>query len=52
MPDFGDAFSGMAADRKLTHEELVLLRDCFNFIYSGQSGSIFCDFFCRFEPNG
>jgi rubrerythrin len=23
MPDFGHAFSGMAADRKLTHEELV-----------------------------
>jgi len=23
MPDFGNAFSGMAADRKLTHEELV-----------------------------
>lgn len=23
MPDFGHAFSGLAADRKLTHEELV-----------------------------
>ena len=23
MPEFGDPFSGMAADRKLTHEELV-----------------------------
>ncbi|MFO8191571.1 MAG: ferritin family protein [Bacillota bacterium] len=23
MPDFGNAFSGKAADRKLTHEELV-----------------------------
>lgn len=23
MPDFGSAFSGLASDRKLTHEELV-----------------------------
>jgi rubrerythrin len=23
MPEFGNPFSGMAADRKLTHEELV-----------------------------
>jgi len=23
MPEFGDPFSGLAADRKLTHEELV-----------------------------
>ncbi len=23
MPDFGNSFSGMAADRKLTHHELV-----------------------------
>lgn len=23
MPDFGHSFSGLAADRKLTHEELV-----------------------------
>ncbi|MGC8771763.1 MAG: ferritin family protein, partial [Brevinematia bacterium] len=23
MPDFGNSFSGLASDRKLTHEELV-----------------------------